>query len=98
MCCCSLPSTLIRFLLFFAFESVHSHSSPRSSLSTGKTPPVNFPGNRGGWDAGNDVARTVVTVFGTFVLMVADVVVNDPSNLPARFSKSYRESLTAVRD
>jgi hypothetical protein len=62
----------------------------------GQSRPVNYPGNRGGWDSGNDVARVVVTVFGSLVLMVADVLVNDPSNFPDRFTKSYREALTAV--
>lgn len=63
----------------------------------GKSNAVNYPGNRGGWDSGNDLARVVVTVFGSLVLMVADVLVNDPSNFPQRFTKSYREAITAVR-
>ena len=63
----------------------------------GKSNAVNYPGNRGGWDAGNDLARVIVTVFGSLVLMVADVLVNDPSNFPQRFTKSYREAITAVR-
>lgn len=59
--------------------------------------PVNHPGQRGGWDAGNDTARVVITIFGQLVLMVADLLVNDPSNFPQRFTKSYREALTGVR-
>jgi len=62
----------------------------------GKTQPVDYPGNRGGWESGNDTARVVICVFGTLILMIADVIVNDPSNFPARFSKSYREAITAV--
>jgi hypothetical protein len=64
--------------------------------TAGKSQPVDYPGNRGGWESGNDTARVVICVFGTLILMVADVIVNDPSNFPARFSKSYREAITAV--
>lgn len=62
----------------------------------GATTPVNYPGARGGWDSGNDMAHVILAVFGTVALMVCDLLVNDPANFPLRFTKSYRESLSAA--
>jgi len=61
-----------------------------------KIQPVNYPNNRGGWDIGNDWAHVILAVFGNLVLMVCDILVNDPANYPHRFTKAYRESITGI--
>ena len=50
----------------------------------------------GGWPSSNDVARVIIIICGSLVMMVCDVLVNDPANFPQRFTTSYKEAVTYV--
>ena len=80
----------------------HSPTAPArvcvcfSSLS-GQSKPVNVAAARGGWESGHDWAHMILVIFGHLALMLCDLLVNDPSNFPQRFTKSYREAVSGVR-
>lgn len=61
----------------------------------GASVPVNTDKTTGGWESGNDVAHVIITIFGSLVLMVCMLIVNDPANFPQRFTRSYKEAVIA---
>lgn len=83
LCCAQISLLILGVLSFSQFLGGHR----------GQTVPMNTPMHKGGWDTGNDYARGVVSLFGTIMLMVCIVLVNDPSRHPQRFKKSYKEAI-----
>ena len=59
----------------------------------GQNIPLNYPNHSGGWDISNNISRIIITIFSTLILMINMILINDPNNLPERFSLGYKESV-----